>query len=53
MRQVANVDGFETVTADFPAHEISNARLDELARWLVGRPSSFLHGAQSDRKSVV
>ena len=48
--QVANVDGFETVTADFPAHEISNARLDELARWLVGRPSSFLHGALSLRR---
>ena len=36
--QIVNLDGFETVTVEFPAFEVGSARLDELARWLVGEP---------------
>ncbi len=33
--QIVNLDGFETVSIDFPAFEIGSARLDDLARWIV------------------
>lgn len=40
--ELINLDGFETVNVEFPAFEVGNARLDELARWLMGEPNSFL-----------
>jgi hypothetical protein len=48
--QLQNLDGFETVTVDFPAIEIGSARLDELARWLVGQPHAFLKDGQNVRR---
>jgi hypothetical protein len=48
--QLVNLDGFETVTAEFPAFEIGSQRLDELAKWLVGQAHSFLDGAQNIRR---
>jgi hypothetical protein len=45
-----NLDGLETVECEFPAHEVSQARLDELARWWVGQPHRFLDGAQALRR---
>ena len=40
--ELVNLDGFETVNVEFPAFEVGNARLDELARWLLGEPNNFL-----------
>lgn len=40
--ELVNLDGFETVNVEFPAFEVGNARLDELARWLMGEPNNFL-----------
>ena len=40
--ELINLDAFETVNVEFPAFEVGNARLDELARWLMGEPNSFL-----------
>jgi hypothetical protein len=40
--QLQNLDGFESVSVEFPATEVGSARLDELARWLVGEPHGFL-----------
>jgi hypothetical protein len=51
--RLTNLDGFETVTVDFPAIEIGGARLDELARWLVGEPNNFLNGGQNLRRTEV
>ena len=51
--RLTNFDGFETVTVDFPAIEIGGARLDELARWLVGEPNAFLQGGQNLRRIEV
>jgi hypothetical protein len=51
--RLTNFDGFETVTVDFPAIEIGGARLDELARWLVGEPNTFVHGGQNLRRTEV
>jgi hypothetical protein len=48
--QLTNLDGFETVTLDFPAFEIGSARLDELARWLVGEPHAFLKDGHNLRR---
>lgn len=48
--QLVNLDGFETVTVDFPAIEVGSARLDELARWLVGERHRFLDGGQNLRR---
>ena len=47
--QMLNLDGFETVTVEFPAIEVGSARLDELARWLVGEPHGFLKDGQQLR----
>ena len=41
---LVNIDGFESVTADFAAFDVGSAKLDELARWLVGQPHQFLSG---------
>ncbi len=48
--QMVNLDGFESMTVEFPAIEITTARLDELARWLVGEPHQFLNGGQNLRR---
>lgn len=47
---VANLDGFETVSVVFPAFEVGNARLDELARWINGEPHAFLRDGQHVRR---
>ncbi len=47
--QIVNIQGFETVTVAFPAFEVGSARLDDLARWLVGEPHRFLEGGQNLR----
>ncbi|MGY4830084.1 hypothetical protein ACVNIS_16055 [Sphaerotilaceae bacterium SBD11-9] len=48
--QIANFDGIETVTADFPAHLVGSELLDQLARWIVGEPNQFLKQAESVRR---
>jgi len=48
--KMQNFDGFETVTAEFAAIEVGSARLDELARWLLGEAHQFLAGAQNLRR---
>ena len=48
--QLVNLDGFETVSVEFPAFEVGSSRLDELARWLVGEPHAFLQGGQAVRR---
>jgi hypothetical protein len=45
-----NLDGFETVSVQFPAFEVGSQRLDELARWIVGEPNGFLRGGQNLRR---
>jgi hypothetical protein len=47
---VRNLDGLESVECEFPAHEVGQARLDELARWWVGEPHRFLDGAVGLRR---
>jgi hypothetical protein len=51
--KLSNLDGFENVTVDFPAIEIGTARLDELARWLMGEPHAFLKDGQNLRRIEV
>jgi len=48
--QIVNLEGFETVTVQFPAFEVGSQRLDELARWIVGEPNGFLRGGQNLRR---
>ena len=48
--QIVNLEGFETVTAHFPAFEVGSQRLDELARWIVGEPNAFLRDGQNLRR---
>jgi hypothetical protein len=48
--QVVNLDGFETVTIEFPAFEVGSARLDDLARWIVGEPNAFLRDGERLRR---
>ena len=48
--QIVNLDGFETVTVDFPAFEVGSARLDDLARWIVGEPNAFLRDGDRLRR---
>ena len=47
---MVNLEGFETVTVQFPAFEVGSQRLDELARWIVGEPNGFLRGGQQLRR---
>lgn len=47
---VRNLDGFESVEADFTPLQVSQARLDELAKWWVGQPHRFFDGAQNLRR---
>lgn len=46
---VLNLDGLGSVIAEFGATEVGAKRMDELAKWLVGQPNSFLAGALSVR----
>lgn len=48
---IHNLDGLSTIQASFAAHQITTARLDELARWWVGEPQRFLDGAADVRRS--
>lgn len=48
--QLANFDGLETVTAEFPARAVGSELLDQLARWLVGQPHEFLKQAENVRR---
>ena len=48
--QVVNLEGFETVSVQFPAFEVGSQRLDELARWIVGEPNAFLRGGENLRR---
>ncbi len=48
--ELVNLDGFETVTVEFPAFEVGTARMDELARWIMGEPNGFLTGGQGLRR---
>ncbi|MEP7302953.1 MAG: hypothetical protein ABI699_15680 [Caldimonas sp.] len=48
--QIVNLEGFETVTVQFPAFEVGTARLDDLARWLVGQPNAFLRDGKELRR---
>jgi hypothetical protein len=48
--ELTNLDGFETVHAEFAAFEVGTARLDELARWVVGERNSFLDKAGGIRR---
>ena len=45
-----NLDGLETVDCSFHAHAVTQARLDELARWWLGEPHRFLDEAQGLRR---
>jgi hypothetical protein len=51
--QILNLDGFETVTVSFPAFEVGSARLDDLARWIVGEPHNFLRDGQHLRRVMA
>ena len=48
--EAVNLDGFETVTTEFPAFEVGTGRMDELARWIMGEPHGFLNGGQGLRR---
>jgi hypothetical protein len=47
---LSNLDALETVTCWLPAEAVDEARLDELARWIVGQPHRFLEGVQDLRR---
>ncbi|HJV63745.1 MAG TPA: hypothetical protein VJ743_22540 [Albitalea sp.] len=49
--QVHNLDGFESVSVEFPAIEVGGTRLDDLARWIAGQPHGFLEGGQQLRRT--
>jgi hypothetical protein len=49
--QLHNLDGFESVSLELPATEVGSARLDELARWILGQPHRFLDGAEQLRRT--
>jgi hypothetical protein len=48
--EIVNLDGLETVSLSFPAFEVGSAKLDELARWIVGEPNTFLRDGQHLRR---
>lgn len=48
--KMLNFDGFETVTLELPATEVGSARMDELAKWMLGEPHQFFAGAQNLRR---
>lgn len=51
--QIVNLDGFETISVSFPAFEVGSARLDDLARWIVGEPNEFLRDGQHLRRVMA
>jgi len=51
--QIVNLEGFETVSVRYPAFEVGSARLDDLARWIVGEPNAFLRGGHELRRVEV
>jgi hypothetical protein len=51
--QIVNLDGFETISVGFPAFEVGSARLDDLARWIVGEPNEFLRDGQHLRRVMA
>jgi len=48
--EMQNLDGLASVTATFNAYEVTQGRLDELAKWWVGEPHRFLDGALEVRR---
>lgn len=42
-----NLDAFERIDAELPAFAMRPSELDELARWISGRPNSLLKHAQN------
>jgi len=48
--ELINLEGIEIITVDFAAFEINNARMDELARWIMGEQNAFLKGGQGIRR---
>ena len=50
--QLTNVEPLETVNAEFAAVDVGSAKLDELARWILGEPNRFLEGAAMLRRSL-
>lgn len=51
--KLRNLDGLETVECEFPAHAVTQGKLDELARWWVGEPHRFLDGAAALKRNAV
>jgi hypothetical protein len=49
--ELINLDGFETVTVEFPAFMVGTGRMDEFARWLMGQPHAFLKDGQQLRRA--
>jgi hypothetical protein len=49
--ELVNLDGFETVTVEFPAFAVGTGRMDEFARWLMGQPHAFLKDGQQLRRA--
>ncbi len=49
--ELANLDGLETVSVEFPAFEITAARLDDLAHWILGEPNAFLKSGLNLRRT--
>lgn len=48
--QITNFDTLETVTAEFPATAVGSEALDQLARWMVGEPNTFLQLAETVKR---
>jgi hypothetical protein len=48
--RINNIDGFDTVTLTFSPAQINTARLDELAKWIVGQPHRFFDAASDLRR---
>lgn len=51
--ELRNLDALEIVTVEFAALEIDGARLDELARWVLGEPNQFLAGGRALHREPV
>lgn len=47
---VRNFDGLESVEGELSPVQLTQQRLDELAKWWVGQPHQFLDGAQNLRR---
>lgn len=49
--QAQNLERLETLNFELPAQALDEALLDQLAKWITGRPHAFLAGAQGLRRS--